>query len=81
MHNQIKRRFACTQCGMPYEAYPPDDVHTRASTDHCLECPDDFPNETPVNYECDNCHKRNEIFWHDPREHTNWLPTSNNLTQ
>ena len=71
MYNHLKRKFACLQCGTPYEAYPPDDVHTKASSTECKECGQEHydDKEIKVNYECDNCSKLNTIFWHEPIEH------------
>jgi predicted RNA-binding Zn-ribbon protein involved in translation (DUF1610 family) len=66
MSDKLKyKKFSCTKCGTPYEAYPPDDKHRfatmvgkEANKDHII-----------VKYTCKNCGNSNIIYWtHSPLE-------------
>ena len=52
-----KKTFSCKECGKPFEAYPPDDIHTTVSltkTDDCVE----------RTYECSNKEPhKNTVYW------------------
>jgi len=56
------RKFSCLGCGRPFDAHPPDDVHTVADRDHhgfIVDC-------VRVNHLCQNtdCKEReNPIYW------------------
>ena len=57
------RMYACTGCGNPYPAYTPDDVHTIARLEACIECP-----SIEVPYVCEKCNKKNSIQWDMPHD-------------
>ncbi|MFQ5941690.1 MAG: helix-turn-helix domain-containing protein [Nitrososphaerales archaeon] len=53
------RAYACVNCGLPYQVYPPDDQHTVAS-DKISE----YGDSRNVRHECSNCYYTNELHWH-----------------
>ena len=57
-----KRIFSCPECGEPYEAYPPDDDHPRASLEH----PGDKAAGTVsiITYDCKNCKHPITLYWY-----------------
>jgi hypothetical protein len=63
MSEKIKHKnFSCTKCGVPYDAYPPDDKHKiatmiveEAEKDHVI-----------VDYLCKSCGNVNKIYWMHP---------------
>jgi len=56
-----KRSFSCPECGNPYEAYPPDDLHTTAS----LEEPKDASGSViKIVHDCLNCKHPITVYWH-----------------
>jgi len=58
---QKKRTFSCPECGNPYDAYPPDDIHDTASLD------DPGDNATSVKkivHDCLECKHPIEIYWY-----------------
>ena len=68
--NEIKK-YACKNCGHPYEAYPPDDVHVVSNTGICATCyHGHFGYYTQANYECENCSHGNILYWHVARDHS-----------
>lgn len=52
------KKYACRNCGYPYEIYPPDDIHTTAKLSPC-----EFGDSILMKYECGNCNHPNEIHW------------------
>lgn len=52
------RKFSCLHCGTPFEAYPPDDRHTRATRNK-----KDYEDHIKVDYKCKDCGKFNTIYW------------------
>ena len=58
------RRFSCVHCGTPFEVYPPDMNHTRAS----LEDPKNEASGTVIKmtYDCKNknCLKPTTLYWY-----------------
>ncbi len=51
------RKYSCKNCGQPFEAYPPDDVHTHANV---LDKGSDWIELTS---ECKNCKFKNILYW------------------
>ena len=65
------KKYACVNCGHPYEAYPPDDTHSQSETYECTTCKySDKKFWRDVIYECENCNFRNVLYWHFPQEHS-----------
>jgi len=65
----VVKKYACNNCGLPYEAYPPDDVFTMAKTTKCWICSANYLTIVTRSIECGNCDHRNTIYWHKPIEH------------
>jgi len=65
------KKFSCSNCNEPYEAYPPDDVFTKAMIKKCFVCR--YLNRVTIerSVECENCSQQNVIFWHPDYLHTN----------
>jgi len=62
------KRFSCTECGTPFEAYPPDDLHPTAS----LESPKEAEgNVVKMTYDCQNpdCRHPTVLYWYRPKMH------------
>jgi hypothetical protein len=60
------RMFACPECGNPYEAYPPDDVHTTVS----LEEPKASARDGKVIrivHDCIHCNTPITLYWYSPK--------------
>lgn len=55
---EAPKRYACRNCGHPYDAYPPDDLHKTARLTPCEK-----GDSIPQNYECENCDKMNVLHW------------------
>lgn len=65
------KQYACIQCGVPYEAYTPDDHFTYAMRKQCTVCNAlKLGQYVEQNYECDNCNTKNTLFWHVKQEHS-----------
>jgi DNA-directed RNA polymerase subunit RPC12/RpoP len=62
--SQPVRKYPCRKCGHPFEAYPPDDLHTQAVLRPCDADEDCIQQE----YECDTCGevKMNKLYWRNP---------------
>jgi len=52
------RNFGCVNCGHPYTAYPPDDVHVVASR---IASP--FLEEVQSDYLCSGCKEVSQLYW------------------
>jgi hypothetical protein len=52
------RRFSCTNCGTPLEAYPPDEEHRMAT-----RTPDKYADSVKVEHRCGQCGHANIIYW------------------
>jgi rubredoxin len=52
------KKYPCRQCGQPFDAYPPDDLHKTARL-----TPYERGDSVPQNYECENCHEMNTLHW------------------
>ncbi|MGC1931422.1 MAG: hypothetical protein WA667_20815 [Candidatus Nitrosopolaris sp.] len=52
------RTFGCTNCGSPYPAVQPDDIHVVVSL---KPCPKGDSIEMPV--DCNKCNHRNVLHW------------------
>jgi hypothetical protein len=60
----LTRQYACRQCGVPYDALPPDDIYTVARSGLCRYCVFGHNISRRLVYECQNCNHRNVLFWH-----------------
>jgi len=62
------RRFSCIHCGSPFEVYPPDDDHPRASLEKPKEAAGGIIEMT---YDCKNndCLKPTTLYWYRPKMH------------
>jgi len=58
MDNNSARKFGCSNCSFPYEAFPPNDLFNIALP---MQCEDGDCIE--IKYECENCHTMIHIFW------------------
>ena len=62
------KRFSCIHCGTPFEVYPPDDEHPRASLDKpSLSEVEGTIKE--MTYDCQNkdCLKPTTLYWYSRR--------------
>jgi len=60
------KKFSCIHCGTPFEVYPPDDRHSRAS----LEKPKEAQGSIiPMTYDGKNkaCMKPTTLYWYEPK--------------
>jgi len=55
---EVVKRFSCLKCGTPFEAYPPDDRHDRATRNE-----KDYEDHIRVDYKCKDCANINTIYW------------------
>ncbi len=64
------KRYACQQCGRPFEAIAPDDIHTLALSDPCHICEvGKRQSYKLINYECKDCHFKSPLYWYLERHH------------
>ena len=64
--SQKRRMFSCPECGNSYEAYPPDDIHTRAS----LKDPgENATSVIKIVHDCLVCKHPIEVYWYRPKMH------------
>jgi hypothetical protein len=62
--SQKKRTFSCPECGNPYDAYPPDDHHTRVS----LEEPKEPAGSViKIIHDCSKCKHPITLYWYTPK--------------
>lgn len=52
--------YSCIHCGAMFQAYPPDDIHTKSNTS------DDAVDSVEMNYICTSCKKTNKLYWIKP---------------
>jgi DNA-directed RNA polymerase subunit RPC12/RpoP len=52
------KKYSCLNCGTPFDAYPPDDLHRWASRD-----PNHYKDNIKVTYLCKECKNENVIYW------------------
>jgi hypothetical protein len=57
------KTYACNNCGSPFPAVAPDDIHTVILSS---PCPKGDSIEIP--YECRDCHHRNTKYWDKTHE-------------
>jgi len=57
-----KKTFSCIKCGHPFDAYPPDDIHTVATRRE-----GDYRDHIKIDYKCKNCGEVNTIYWGHPQ--------------
>jgi DNA-directed RNA polymerase subunit RPC12/RpoP len=68
MHAVLKaRKYCCINCGTPFEIYPPDDLHRKASRIE-KEC----EQSVKVEYKCEKCGHNNTIYWCRQSRHPDW---------
>jgi len=56
------KKFSCLKCGTPFEAYPPDDRHYKATRNE-----KDYEDHIKVDYRCKECSHTNTIYWGHPK--------------
>jgi hypothetical protein len=60
--------FSCKECGNPFDANPPDDVHKFASVYPCWKF--DWVERSS---QCSRCGKSTKLFWHpEAHKHHNY---------
>ena len=66
-------KYACQNCGHPYEAFPPDDLYTVAVIGVCV-VQSAYGNVccVPIQYECADCNHRSKLWWHNKDGHTRY---------
>jgi hypothetical protein len=52
------KRYACRNCGHPYDSYPPDDLHKTARLTPCEK-----GDSIAQNYDYDNYGQQNTLHW------------------
>ena len=57
----VSRTYACGNCGHPFTAYPPDDIHTIVRLQSCEQ-----GHSVQVTYECEKCRHGNIRHWDEP---------------
>mgnify|MGYP001213335338 FL=1 len=64
------KKYSCSNCNKMIEAYPPDDVYTKAMIKKCFTC--QYNKKTIIEriVECENCDHQNIFYWHQPFFHT-----------
>ena len=61
----------CTNCGFPFEKYPPDEKHSIHSVVECNVCRhNDVKWYVKTYYECEVCRHENVLYWHMNSPHT-----------
>jgi DNA-directed RNA polymerase subunit M/transcription elongation factor TFIIS len=60
-----ERIYSCPECGNPYYAFPPDDIHTKASLDEPK--PENAVSVKKVIHDCEKCKHPIEIYWYKPK--------------
>jgi len=55
------KKFSCLNCGTPFEAYPPDDLHDKATRKKGF-----YKDNIKVNYICKKCKNVNTLYWGHP---------------
>ena len=60
------RVFSCPECGNPYEAYPPDDLHTTVSLKEPSK--ENADSIIKIVHNCSNsdCKKPITLYWYRP---------------
>ena len=63
VRKETVKKFSCLYCGTPFDAYPPDDRHYKASRNK-----KDYKDFIQVDYKCrgEVCGKINTIYWGYP---------------
>jgi hypothetical protein len=59
-----KRVFSCPECGNPYDAFPPDDNHTRVSLKDPKE---DAISVIKIVHDCSKCKHPITLYWYNPK--------------
>jgi hypothetical protein len=63
--NPNKRTFSCPECGNLYDAYPPDDLHTRVSLREPSK--EDAETVTKIIHDCLICKHPITLYWYKPK--------------
>ena len=64
------KKFSCSNCNHFFEAYPPDDVYTKARVKECFICKHTKKTQIKRTVECENCDHQNILYWHTQYLHT-----------
>jgi hypothetical protein len=57
-----KRMFSCPECGNPYEAYPPDDLHTTVSLKEPSK--ENAYSTIKIVHDCLSCKTPITLYWY-----------------
>jgi hypothetical protein len=57
------RTFGCTNCGTPFPAVQPDDIHVVVLSTPCPK-----GDSLEVTYDCKNCHQTSTRYWDKKHE-------------
>ena len=63
--NFNQRIFSCVECGEPYTAFPPDDLHKVASIKEPSE--KDAWDTIKIIHDCVKCLKPMTVYWYKPK--------------
>ena len=58
MVKNTMKKFSCLNCGAPFDAYPPDDIHNTASLRIT-----NVNEPKKIKYKCEQCNRENIIYW------------------
>ena len=64
------KKYSCSNCNEAFDAYPPDDIYTRAKIIECYVCKYLTRVQIKRIVECKNCDHPNILYWHMERLHT-----------
>jgi DNA-directed RNA polymerase subunit RPC12/RpoP len=64
--------FGCVKCGAPFEVYPPDDLHKKASRDE-KAC--EISGVAKMDYVCANCGGTNTLYWCRQKDYSDFYHT------
>lgn len=65
-----EQTFSCLNCGQAYSVYPPDSSFKNAYVSPCQESSSSPNHNLKTGYDCQNCDKRNELYWCQGHRHT-----------
>jgi hypothetical protein len=60
-----KKIFVCPKCGTPYESYPPNESHTKASAKQPSKR--DAWSIIKMEHDCSVCKTKLTIYWYEPK--------------
>ena len=69
-----ERMYGCAQCGSPFSAYPPDDIHSLASRKMTPSS-----EQIESQYVCANCKETTRLYWGKRAVLLNWSSLKENF--